>query len=188
MSGGLVIERLSLPEVLEIRPRVHPDERGQFFESWNESRYRAAGITESFVQDNVSRSRRGVIRGLHMQFPVQQGKLVSVLYGSVFDVAVDARRGSPRFGQWVGRELRSDAQTQLWIPPGFLHGFQATEEDAIVSYKVSGAYDPASELTVRWDDPGIGIEWPLDSGIVSAKDRAALSLSEIPEGRLPVFS
>jgi len=188
MSGGLVVERLTLPEVLAIRPSVYPDERGQFFESWNEARYRAAGIDESFVQDNVSRSRRGVVRGLHMQFPVQQGKLVSVLHGSVFDVAVDARHGSPRFGQWVGRELRSDTPTQLWIPPGFLHGFQALEDDSIVSYKVSGAYDPASELTVRWDDPAIGITWPLHAGVVSAKDRAAWSLAEVPKGRLAVFA
>lgn len=187
-DDGFVVERLALPEVLAIRPRVHRDERGEFFESWRRDVYRDAGLADEFVQDNVSRSRRGVLRGLHMQFPMQQGKLVSVLHGSIFDVAVDARRGSPRFGQWAGRLMHSDEPLQLWVPRGFLHGFQAIEDDTVVAYKVSGLYDPASELTVRWNDPAIGIDWPLAAAIVSAKDRAAPALADVPQERLAVFA
>lgn len=181
------VERLSLPEVLELRPSVHPDERGEFFELWRKTSYLDAGIPGDFVQDNVSRSHKGVIRGLHMQFPIQQGKLVSVLHGSIFDVAIDARRGSPRFGSWTGRILQPNPPVQLWIPPGFLHGFQALENDCVVSYKVSGAYDPPSELTVRWDDRSIGIDWPLGEAIVSPKDRGGVMLMDVPASRLPMF-
>lgn len=188
MRAGVEATPLALPEVLEFRPVVRPDERGWFFELWSEASYRDAGLPPTFAQDNVSLSRLGVVRGLHVQFPVLQGKLVSVLRGAIFDVAVDARRGSPRFGQWVGRELRADAPSQLWIPPGFLHGFQAIEDDSIVCYKVSGRYDLASELTVQWNDPAIGIEWPVHATTVSAKDRAAPALADVPAERLPVFA
>ena len=164
----------ALPEVLLIEPRVFGDERGFFLESFNSARFaEATGVTGNFVQDNHSRSARGVLRGLHYQIQQPQGKLVRVTAGAVFDVAVDLRRASPRFGQWVGVELSADNFKQLWVPPGFGHGFLVLSESADFMYKTTDYYAPAHERCVRWDDPAVGIAWP-DAGVapvLSAKDR-----------------
>ena len=162
-----------LPGVLHFAPRVFRDERGFFVETWKRERYAAAGINADFVQDNVSCSRRGVLRGLHYQNPTPQGKLVSVLQGAVFDVAVDLRADSPTFAQWVGAELSAKNLHQLYVPEGFAHGFLVTSETAVVSYKCTAPYAPEHERSLRWDDPQIGIEWPLAETILSAKDAAA---------------
>jgi dTDP-4-dehydrorhamnose 3,5-epimerase len=176
---------LALPEVLSIEPLVHRDARGAFMESWHMDRYRAAGIPERFVQDNLSRSRRGVLRGLHLQEPYAQGKLVSVPHGEVFDVAVDVRLGSPTFGRWVGCILSAENGRQLYIPEGFAHGFVVTSETALFSYKCTSYYHPGAQVTLLWNDPDIGIRWPVDVPVLSNKDRAGLCLREIPFGRLP---
>ena len=172
----------ALPGVLLLEPKVHGDSRGFFLESWNRQAFDAAvGYEVHFVQDNHSRSARGVLRGLHYQLPPHaQGKLVRVVQGAVFDVAVDVRRGSPTFGRWEGIELSAENHRQLWIPPGFAHGFLVLSETADFLYKTTGYYVPASERAIRWDDPHIGIEWPLSgtSPILSAKDSAAASLAE----------
>lgn len=170
-----------------LEPRVFGDERGYFFESWSAERYAGAGIAGTFVQDNISRSRRGILRGLHLQHPHAQGKLVSALDGEVFDVAVDVRTGSPRFGQWVGEILSSENKRQLWIPPGFAHGFVVLSEEAIFHYKCTDAYHPECELSVLWNDPAIGIDWPLPDPVLNEKDRGALPLAAIPPSRLPTY-
>lgn len=172
----------ALPEVLLIEPKVFGDARGFFMESWNEARFNAAvGAEVRFVQDNHSRSSRGVLRGLHYQLPPHaQGKLVRCVNGAVFDVAVDMRHSSPNFGRWVGNELSAENQRQMWIPPGFAHGFLVLSETADFLYKTSGAYAPECEGAVRWDDPSVGVAWPLD-GItpqLSAKDVAAPLLAD----------
>ena len=178
---------LALPEVLLIEPRVARDDRGWFYESWSRERFGQHGLIDAFVQDNVSRSRRGVLRGLHLQHPYGQGKLVSVLHGEVFDVAVDVRRGSPTFGRWCGAPLRAEDGRQLFIPVGFAHGFLVRSDEAVVAYKVTERYHPESEITVAWNDDAIGIEWPLDGApVVSARDAAAPRLAELGE-RLPPF-
>ncbi len=169
-----------LPEVLILEPRVFGDERGFFLESYNRRAFnQAAGSEVEFVQDNHSRSARGVLRGLHYQIPPHaQGKLVRVTAGCVFDVAVDVRRSSPRFGQWVGMELSAENHRQLWIPPGFAHGFVVLSDSADFLYKATNYYSPEAERAVTWNDPTIGIEWP-DLGLepaLSPKDRAAPSL------------
>jgi dTDP-4-dehydrorhamnose 3,5-epimerase len=176
-----------IPDVFVIEPRVFGDARGYFFESWAASRYEGAGIAGPFVQDNISRSRRGILRGLHLQNPHAQGKLVSALEGEVFDVAVDVRVGSPHFGQWVGERLSSENHRQLWVPPGFAHGFCVLSDDAIFHYKCTDAYHPECELSVAWDDPGIGIEWPLGAPTLNDKDRSGLRLADIPLERLPPY-
>lgn len=177
-----------LPEVLVVEPRVFGDERGYFFESWADARYAAAGIPGPFVQDNLSRSRRGILRGLHLQNPHAQGKLVSTPMGEVFDVAVDVRVGSPRFGQWVGVTLSDTNRRQLWIPPGFAHGFVVTSEEALFHYKCTDGYHPECEMSVRWDDPAIGIEWPVSAPTLNDKDRNAPVLAGIARNRLPVYA
>ena len=171
-----------LPEVLLVEPKVFGDARGFFMESWNEARFNAAlGHEVRFVQDNHSRSARGVLRGLHYQVaPHAQGKLVRCVSGAVFDVAVDMRRSSPGFGRWVGYELSAENQRQMWIPPGFAHGFLVLSETADFLYKTSGGYAPEFEGAVRWDDPAIGIAWPL-AGMtpqLSAKDVVAPLLAD----------
>jgi len=176
-----------LPEVFVIEPRVFGDARGFFFESWAAERYEGAGIAGPFVQDNISRSRHGILRGLHLQNPHGQGKLVSALEGEVFDVAVDVRVGSPRFGQWVGERLSSQNHRQLWVPPGFAHGFCVLSDDAIFHYKCTDSYHPECELSVLWNDAAIGIEWPLDAPILNDKDKNGLRLADIPPARLPTF-
>jgi dTDP-4-dehydrorhamnose 3,5-epimerase len=169
-----------LPEVLIIEPRLFPDGRGHFFEAWVEPRYREAGIQQPFVQDNFSRSVFGTLRGLHFQEPKAQGKLVTVLAGRIFDVAVDLRRGSPRFGQWVGVELNGDTPRQLWVPPGFGHGFCVLSEFADFFYKCTEFYSPETERSVRWDDPELNIDWPVAEPILSEKDAVAPLLSDAP--------
>jgi dTDP-4-dehydrorhamnose 3,5-epimerase len=173
-----------LPEVLVLVPKVFGDERGFFMESYNRLAFNAAvGIDVDFVQDNHSRSTRGVLRGLHYQVPPHaQGKLVRVTSGRVFDVAVDMRRRSPRFGRWAGVELSAENHRELWIPPGFAHGFLVLSDCADFLYKTTDYYAPQAERAVRWNDPTIGIDWPSlpndCSPVVSAKDAAAVSLSQ----------
>ena len=174
-----------LPEVLLVEPTVHGDSRGFFYESFQASRYLEAGIPGPFVQDNLSRSVKGTLRGLHFQEPRAQGKLVQVLRGSVFDVAVDVRRGSPRFGRWVGIDLSESVPRQLWIPPGFAHGFCVLSESADFFYKCTEIYAPEAERSIAWNDPAIGILWPLQQPLLSGKDRAAPLLADAP--LLPQF-
>lgn len=174
-----------LPGVLIFETRVFRDERGYFLESWNRERHAGSGVPEVFVQDNLSSSAKGVLRGLHYQHPRGQGKLVMVLQGEVWDVAVDIRVGSPHFGRWVGATLSSENHRQLYIPPGFAHGFVVTGENALFSYKCTDYYQPRHEGSIAWDDPAIGIEWPITSPILSAKDRDAPRLEAIAAGRLP---
>jgi dTDP-4-dehydrorhamnose 3,5-epimerase len=179
-------ERLELPEVLLIEPRVFRDDRGHFLETWRESAYREHGIGP-FLQDNVSVSRRGVVRGLHFQDPHGQGKLVTALRGRIFDVAVDVRVGSPTFGRWVGRELSDENGLQLFIPVGFAHGFQALTDDVVFSYKCTDYYAPNAERTVKWSDPAVGIEWPATVTSIAPKDSVAPMLAEIPQSLLPRY-
>ncbi|MGH7511952.1 MAG: dTDP-4-dehydrorhamnose 3,5-epimerase [Gemmatimonadales bacterium] len=171
----------ALTDVLLVRPDVHADQRGFFLEVWHADRYAAAGIPGPFVQDNHSRSSRHALRGLHYQVGRPQGKLVRVAGGSVFDVAVDLRRSSPTFGRWVGTMLSEENQHQLWIPPGFAHGFYVLSEHADVIYKCTEAYDAAGDRAVRWNDRDLAIAWPLAGAgppILSAKDAAAPRLAE----------
>jgi dTDP-4-dehydrorhamnose 3,5-epimerase len=172
--------KTELPDVLLIEPRVFGDTRGFFYESFQAARYTQAGITGPFVQDNHSRSVRGTLRGLHFQEPRAQGKLVQVLRGTVYDVAVDIRRGSPTFGRWVGVELSEAQPRQLWIPPGFAHGFCVLSESADFFYKCTEFYAPDAERSIAWDDPRIGIRWPVGEPILSAKDREAPRLDDAP--------
>ena len=171
----------ALPGVLIIEPKVFGDARGFFFESFNQQRFNeATGTNFNFVQDNHSRSAKGVLRGLHYQIQQPQGKLVRVARGTVFDVAVDLRKSSPHFGHWVGVELSEDNQRQLWVPPGFGHGFVVTSNSADFLYKTTDYYAPAYERCVAWNDPAIGIEWPklgMDP-LLSAKDAAGLALQD----------
>ncbi|OYQ28768.1 dTDP-4-dehydrorhamnose 3,5-epimerase [Sandarakinorhabdus cyanobacteriorum] len=169
-----------LPGVKLIEPRVFGDARGFFMESWNRRTFAGLGLDLDFVQDNHSRSARGVLRGLHYQLNDPQGKLVRVTQGAVFDVAVDIRRSSPHFGQWVGYELSAENHRMLWVPPGFAHGFIVTSDSADFMYKVTSFYNPADERAIRWDDPAIGIAWP-DVGTVptlSGKDAIAPLLAD----------
>jgi dTDP-4-dehydrorhamnose 3,5-epimerase len=169
----------AIPDVLLIEPKVFGDARGFFFESFNQNAFDAAmGLNLNFVQDNHSRSAKGVLRGLHYQTQQPQGKLVRVVRGSVFDVAVDLRQSSPTFGQWVGAELSEDNHRQLWVPPGFAHGFVVTSESADFLYKTTDYYAPQFERCIAWNDPAIGIAWPLDAPPqLSAKDQAVLPLA-----------
>lgn len=172
--------RTEIPEVLILEPKVFGDARGFFFESWNEKVFReATGLDLHFVQDNHSRSAQGVLRGLHYQIRQPQGKLVRVVRGAVFDVAVDVRRSSPTFGKWVGVELSEDNHRQFWVPPGFAHGFVVLTESADFLYKTTDYYAPEHERCIAWNDPEIGIAWP--GGLVPAlseKDRRGLALRE----------
>jgi dTDP-4-dehydrorhamnose 3,5-epimerase len=176
-----------LPGVLVIEPKVFGDERGFFMESWNRRRYEEAGLPGRFVQDNLSFSAHGVLRGLHFQNPQPQGKLVSVLRGEVFDVAVDIRLGSPTFGKWTGVTLSAENKRQFYIPPDFAHGFVVTSEVALFFYKCTDYYSPSAEGVVLWSDPGIGIEWPVAEPALSERDRAARPLSEMLEESLPRY-
>jgi dTDP-4-dehydrorhamnose 3,5-epimerase len=178
---------LSLPEVLLVEPARFGDARGYFMETYRRERYQAAGIELDFVQDNLSRSGRGILRGLHLQQPGAQGKLVYVLAGEVFDVAVDVRVGSPSFGKWTGLLLSAEDHRQLWIPPGFAHGFCVTSETALFAYKCSAPYSAADELGVRWNDPALGIPWPTVDPKLSGKDAAWPRLCDIPPDRLPRY-
>ena len=153
-----------------LQPKVYNDTRGYFLELYNRRDLKDAGFSEMFVQDNVSFSQRGVLRGLHYQYPNWQGKLVSVLSGEIFDAVVDIRRDSPTFGLWYGTVLSADKATQLYVPPGFAHGFCVTSESAHVIYKVTDYYQPAHEHTLMWNDPVVGIQWPLQKPLLSPKD------------------
>ncbi len=182
------VEAAKIPELLVIDPVVHGDARGFFLETYSRERYAAAGMGLEFVQDNLSSSRHGILRGLHLQHPRGQGKLCSVIEGEVFDVAVDVRIGSPTFGQWFGVTLSSDNKRQLYIPPGFAHGFCVTSERALFSYKCTDFYSADNELGIAWNDDGIGIEWPIDAPLLSDKDRAYPKLRDIPPDRLPRYA
>ncbi len=168
----------SLPGVLLLQPKVFRDDRGFFLESYRADRFRAAGIPETFVQDNHSRSQRGVLRGLHYQEPNAQGKLVRCTRGAIFDVAVDIRKGSPTFGKWYGVELNETAQQMLWVPAGFAHGFCALADGTDVLYKVTAFYDPTADRSIVWNDPDIGIAWPIRDPRLSPKDAAAPRLRD----------
>ncbi|MDR3394091.1 MAG: dTDP-4-dehydrorhamnose 3,5-epimerase [Parasulfuritortus sp.] len=181
------ITETALPGVRLIEPKVFGDERGFFMETWNAARYADIGLPERFVQDNLSYSRRGVLRGLHFQNPRAQGKLVYVLAGEVFDVAVDIRLGSPTFGQTAVAILSSENKRQFYIPPGFAHGFCVTSETALFAYKCTELYDPKAEGSILWNDPALGIDWPVDAPELSAKDAAAKTLADFPRERLPVY-
>jgi len=171
----------TLPGVVLIEPDVHQDERGFFLESYQECRYRENGIPGPFVQDNHSHSLRGTLRGLHAQLRRPQGKLVRALAGEMFDVAVDIRRGSPHFGRWFGVTLSGDNFRQLYIPPGFAHGFCVISDRVDVEYKCTDYYDPGGEVTVAWNDPSIGVEWPVTDPVLSRKDAAGTPLAELQE-------
>jgi dTDP-4-dehydrorhamnose 3,5-epimerase len=177
----------SLPGALVLEPQVFGDARGFFYESYNEAKYRAAGVDHRFVQSNVSRSARGVLRGLHYQWPNPQGKLVSVLEGEVYDVAVDIRRGSPTFGQSVGVMLTADNHRHFWVPEGFAHGFCVLSEFATFTYQCTALYDAKADAGIRWNDAALGIDWPLSDPLLSEKDGKTPLLQDVPAERLPVF-
>lgn len=176
------IVETAIPGVLIIEPRVFGDARGFFMETWNAGAFAAAGLDLTFVQDNHSRSQKGVLRGLHFQNPGPQGKLVRVTNGAVFDVAVDLRASSPTFGKWVGVELSAENKRMFWIPEGFAHGFLTLEDDTDFLYKCTAPYAPQSEFTLAWNDPAVGIEWPVAGldPIISDKDARGLSLDQVP--------
>jgi dTDP-4-dehydrorhamnose 3,5-epimerase len=174
-----------VPGLVVIEPTVFGDARGFFMETWHASRYRAAGLPDQFVQSNLSRSGPDVIRGLHYQFPEPQGKLVSVLEGRVFDVAVDIRSDSPTFRHWVGVELSAENHRQLYIPEGFAHGFCVLGGSALLSYLCTAEYRAEYDAALAWDDPDIGIRWPITGGTLSDKDAAAPRLADIPVAALP---
>ncbi len=173
-----------LPGLLIIEPKVFGDSRGFFMETWNLRRYREAGIPLDFVQDNVSFSRRGTLRGLHFQNPAAQGKLLHVLQGEVFDVAVDLRRSSPTFGRWHGLILSAENKRQFYVPPGFAHGFAVLSDTALFQYKCTDFYNPATEMTLQWNDSEVGIQWPLETPVLSEKDKKGLALKALPEEKL----
>jgi dTDP-4-dehydrorhamnose 3,5-epimerase len=177
----------TLPGALILEPQVFGDSRGFFYESYHQARYKDVGVTGNFVQTNVSRSAKGVLRGLHYQWPNPQGKLVSVLEGEVYDVAVDIRRGSPHFGHWAGVMLTADNHRHFWIPEGFAHGFCVLSEFATFTYQCTALYDPAADAGVRWNDADIGVDWPIGTPLLSEKDGKTPLLRDIATDRLPVF-
>jgi dTDP-4-dehydrorhamnose 3,5-epimerase len=180
---SLAFEATSLAAVILVKPQTIGDSRGWFRETYKAAAYAEAGIAPRFVQDNASHSAKGVLRGLHFQrAPHAQGKLVSVMSGEVFDVAVDIRVGSPTYGKWVGAYLSADNGHQLWIPEGFAHGFCVTSDSATLSYKVTAFYDGPSDGGVRWNDPGIGIDWPVSSPALSPKDEVQPFLADSSHG------
>ncbi len=181
------VTQTELPGVLIIDPDVHRDIRGYFLETFHAQRYRAAGIAGRFVQDNVSESGGRTIRGLHLQTRRPQGKLIRVSAGEIFDVAVDVRRGSPTFGRWAAVTLSAANFRQCYIPPGFAHGFCVVSPSAQIEYKCTDVYDPAGELGIAWNDPAIGIEWPVADPILSPRDRCHGPLSAVV-GQLPAYS
>ena len=174
------VTETALPGVLVLEPRQFSDERGFFTELFVAARYPSLGVPERFAQDNFSRSKQGVLRGLHFQEPNAQGKLVQVLAGVVFDVAVDVRRGSPTFGRSVGVELTGDVPKQLWVPPGFAHGFCVVSASADFLYKCTTPYSPAHERSILWNDPALAIDWPIKAPLLSPKDAQAPRLADAP--------
>jgi dTDP-4-dehydrorhamnose 3,5-epimerase len=183
----MTVRETALAGVYLIEPQVFTDARGFFLETWHAARYKQFHIPGPFVQDNYSHSTQGVLRGLHYQLTHPQGKLVWVMQGTVFDVAVDIRRGSPTFGHWVGETLSGDNHRQLYIPAGFAHGFCVLSASADVLYKCTDFYTPEDEHGLRWDDPRLGITWPVTNPLLSAKDVAYPTLDTIPPQHLPVF-
>lgn len=175
----------SLPGCVVIEPAVFEDDRGFFFEAWNAQKSAPHGLPAAFVQSNVASSTRGVLRGLHYQWPNPQGKLVGVLEGEVYDVAVDIRRGSPAFGRWTAAVLSAANRRQMWIPEGFAHGYVVLSERAVFSYLCTAPYDGAADGAIRWNDPAIAIDWPVTGPVLSPKDRNAPLLAEIETTRLP---
>jgi dTDP-4-dehydrorhamnose 3,5-epimerase len=175
-----------LPGVVIVEPDVHRDARGFFVETWSAPKYGEGGIDAVFVQDNHSRSVRGTLRGLHLQTPRAQAKLLRASAGEIFDVAADVRRGSPTFGKWVGVVLSAENARQLFVPAGFAHGFCVLSETADLAYKCTDVYVPSDEITVRWDDPAIGVKWPIAEPLLSARDAAAKTLAELGD-RLPAY-
>ncbi|MGA2658617.1 MAG: dTDP-4-dehydrorhamnose 3,5-epimerase [Verrucomicrobiota bacterium] len=176
--------RCELQGLIIVEPAVFGDARGFFMELWHQGRYREHGLEADFVQDNLSFSRRGALRGLHFQNPNPQAKLLQVLQGEVFDVGVDLRRSSPTFGRWHGLVLSSENKRQFYLPAGFAHGFAVLSEAALICYKCSTFYCPKDELALRWDDPDVGIQWPLDKPMLSEKDAKGLRLRDLPPERL----
>ena len=177
-----------LPGCVIVEPAVFGDARGFFYEGWNQARFREHGLDLHFVQNNVSSSGRGVLRGLHYQWPNPQGKYVGVLEGEVYDVAVDIRRGSPTFGRSAAVVLSAANRRHLWIPEGFAHGFAVLSERAVVSYLVTAPYDRATDANVRWNDASLAIDWPVSEPQLSEKDAAAPFLADVPPERLPVYA
>lgn len=177
----------ALPGCLVLEPSVFGDSRGFFYEAWNRSAFLKHGLNPVWVQGNVSGSNCGVLRGLHYQWPGPQGKLVSVLEGEVFDVAVDLRVGSPAFGRWHGELLSAENRLAMWVPPGFAHGFVVLSTFARFAYLVTAQYDRGAEVSLRWDDPALNIRWPINSPILSDKDALAPTLDQLPADRLPVL-
>lgn len=175
-----------IPGVLIVEPDVHRDARGYFFEAYHARKYREGGIPGDFVQDNESKSAQGTLRGLHGQLTKPQGKLVRVIEGEVYDVAVDVRRGSPTFGKWVGVNLSAENARQLWVPPDFLHGFCVLSPVARMQYKVTDFYDPKDEFGVIWNDPELAVDWPVTAPVLSPRDAGQPLLSAIRD-RLPVY-
>jgi len=173
------VTQTSLPGVLRLEPQVFGDDRGFFMETYQAARYADRGIPGAFIQDNLSRSAKGTLRGLHFQEPKGQGKLVQVLRGAVYDVAVDVRRGSPTFGKWIAEELSDANRHQLWIPPGFAHGFVVLSDAADFFYKCTELYAPECERAIAWNDPDLGIRWPIATPRLSAKDAAGVRLRDI---------
>ncbi len=177
-----------IPGLLVFEPKVFGDHRGFFVETYNQARYGEAGLHANFVQDNLSFSQRGVLRGLHFQNPHGQGKLVSVIAGRIFDVAVDVRWNSPTFGKSFGLELDGESKKQFYIPPGFAHGFVVLSETALFSYKCTDIYHPETEKCLRWDDPSLGIDWPLPNPVLSEKDKAGRMLADFTQDQLPMMA
>jgi dTDP-4-dehydrorhamnose 3,5-epimerase len=176
-----------LPGVIVLEPDVYGDDRGFFLETWNQKRYEEVGIREAFVQDNVSSSRKGILRGLHFQNPHAQGKLVQVLSGEVLDVAVDIRVGSPTFGQWISEVLSGQNHKQMYVSPGFAHGYCVVGETALFSYKCTDFYSPGTEHGIIWNDPDLGIDWPVQEPLLSTKDAVYSRLKDLPADVLPHF-
>ena len=181
------IVKTSLPGLVIVEPKAFGDQRGFFLETWNRKQYRDVGIDEDFVQDNLSLSRAGVLRGLHYQHPDTQGKLVYVLQGEVFDVAVDIRTDSPTFGKWEGIVLSGDNKRQAYVPKGFAHGFCVLSETALFAYKCTDFYNPAAEAGILWNDPEIGIDWPVSAPVLSEKDTKHPTLRKRVAMGLPDF-
>ena len=177
----------SLAGAMLIEPKVFGDARGFFYESYNKAAWAQAGLAVDFVQSNVSRSARGVLRGLHYQWPNPQGKLVSVLEGEVYDVAVDIRRGSPTFGKSLGVMLTADNHRHFWLPEGFAHGFCVVSEFATFAYQCTALYDPKADAGIRWNDAALAIDWPVSAPLLSDKDRRTPLLEDVPSERLPVY-
>lgn len=184
----MLVERGKIPGLLVIQPIVRSDARGSFLETYHRERYRDAGIGETFTQDNLSQSTRGTLRGLHLQQPHGQGKLVNAVRGRVWDVALDLRVGSPTFGQWEAYELDDVSQRQVYVPPGCAHGFLVLSEVALFMYKCTDSYHPESEFGVVFDDPDVAIAWPAEVSLVSERDRQLPRLADIATERLPRFA